>query len=124
MKQAEKFMSDLRRYDKPGARGPKELDELRSLFFRALPGLPQDLLSDAFTSFLERYRHESEASRSAALGWLAAVEALFSGEQGAAGLSREDWVELRDMVSANASDIPVDLLTEIMALVMENDALR
>jgi hypothetical protein len=123
MNQAEKFRSDLRRYEKPGAHGPKELDELRAQFFHALPGLPKDLLSDAFMSFLERYRPEGEASRAAALDWLASVAELLSGQDGAASFSREDWIELREMVSANASDMPVDLLTEIMARVMEHGAL-
>jgi hypothetical protein len=125
MKEVDKFLSGISRWQAQNAdrAGPQQLESLRALFFGQLRAMPNDLLSDIFMDFLERYNSDSDASRARSLDWLSGVASLLSGEYDGTPFSKDDWESLRAAVSANAGDIDINLLTEIMALILEHDAL-
>jgi hypothetical protein len=125
MKDVDKFLSDIARWKGAGPSGqdPAQLEALRRMFFEHLRAMPNDLLSDIFMDFLERYSKDGETGRARAIAWLSGIASLFSGEYDGTPFSSEDWESLRESVSANAGDMDIDLLTEIMSLILEHDAL-
>ncbi len=123
MQTSEKFRSDLGRWEAASAADRASMEELRAFFGRSLPGLPRELLGDAFQAFLERAGSPGQGDMSASLDWLAGVQSLLSGQYDGSPFSRADWKEIREMVSANAGEMDMDLLTDIMARVMEHGAL-
>lgn len=125
MRELDKFQSDLAHWEAqaPAQPDPKSLERLRSLFFRASGDLPDNLLSDIFVDFLERWGSGSPDERSAAVRWLSGAAGVLSGESDDAQFTRDDWVAIREAVSANADDMPLDLLTEILSRVLEAHAI-
>jgi hypothetical protein len=122
MKKADKFRSDLDELAKKTAKdqGKDGLEGFRRLLYRNLNGLPHELLAGTFLSFQDKYL---ERGSERALEWLAGVVSLYLGEYDGTKFSREEWMEIRETVDAEAGEIDLDLLTQIMVLVMENGAL-
>jgi hypothetical protein len=125
MKDVDKFLSDIARWNGSGPNGqdPARLEALRRMFFEHLRSMPNELLSDIFMDFLQRYNADGEEGRSRALTWLSGVASLLAGEYDGTPFPHDDWESLRESVSANAGDMDIDLLTEIMSLILEHDAL-
>jgi hypothetical protein len=123
MRESEKFRSDLRRWESKPLGDGSSLEGLRAFFFRALPGMPRETLSDFFTSFLDRCRSGSGVFRPEDMDRLSGIASLLSGQYDGTLFSREEWIEIRDTVSASASEISLDDLTGIMALVLEHGAI-
>ncbi len=61
-----------------------------------------------------------DAGRASALAWLEAALALVSGNF-TAGMDfpDDDWTELREIVSAEAEDLDIELLTTILGVIVE-----
>jgi hypothetical protein len=125
MRDSDKFRSDLDAWESEVRDTPdsKSLERLRRLFYKDLTSLPENLLSDVFVDFLERWGSGSREGRQAALRWLSGAAALFSGDYEQAEFTHEDWVSIREAVSANADQMPLDLLTEILSRVLEARAI-
>ena len=123
MQASEKFRSDLGRWESSSAADRAAMEELRAFFGRSLPGLPRELLADAFQAFLERAGSPGPGGMAASLDWLAGMQSLLSGQYDGSPFSRADWEEIREMASANAGEMDVDLLADIMSRVMEHGAL-
>jgi hypothetical protein len=125
MRESDKFQSDLASWEAKAPANPdsKSLERLRSLFFRCSGGLPENLLSDVFTDFLERWGTGAPTERADAIRWLSGAAGLFSGEADCPQFSRDDWVAIREVVSANADEMPLDLLTEILSRVLDARAI-
>lgn len=121
MRTSDKLLSELDSWSSrngPKA-GPNELERLRGLVFAPLSAYPEDLLSEVFMSFLDRYRRDGQA----AVEWLGKVASLLMGEYDGLGLDDEDWSWLRELVSANAGYIPLETLTDLMSQVLDHGAL-
>jgi len=125
MRETDKFQSDLANWEAkaPAQPDPKSLERLRSLFFHVSSGLPDNLLSDIFVDFLERWGSGSPAERSDAVRWLSGAAGVLAGDVDGAQFTRDDWVAIREVVSANADQMPLDLLTEILSRVLEAHAI-
>lgn len=124
MRDSDKFLSDLdawERRHRGDISGRAALSDMSHLLSRLLTGLPAPLLSDLVQGFAARA--QDQGGFSAASVWLGAVAALLSGEGGGEGLSREDWADLGQTVSANAELLDVDRLSDIMGLVLEHGGL-
>ncbi len=125
MRDSDKFQSDLSAWESQAPDRPdtKSLDHLRRLFFKNAHGLPEPLLSDVFVDFLERWAQGGSEDRARAMRWLSGASALFSGDYDESGFAQEDWVAMREVVSANADQMPLDVLTEILSRVLDAKAI-
>ncbi len=121
MKPSEKTRSDL-------LRSLAEADRLPANARAALYGscidryfgfLPQSSRDEIFSAFESKRQvdavHASE--------WLVAMAGIFLQDYDASPLSDDEWKELRDMLSADAGELDMEVLTYAMALVMEHKAL-
>jgi hypothetical protein len=125
MQDCDKFRSDLEDWEKrtnSDKEGPR-MESLRRLFFRCLRGIPDEVLAGLFLTFQDKYLREGEDSRLNAREWLGGTVSLLLGEYDGTPFTQEEWRDIRETVNAGAGEIDLDLLTQIMELVMEHDAL-
>ncbi|HAP43002.1 MAG: hypothetical protein A2087_11600 [Spirochaetes bacterium GWD1_61_31] len=118
----EKLKRDLNEWFRHNYQTPnsKDFDALRSLFTRAVRPLPENTANGFFSTFLSRYQADGQPARSAAIDWLGGVGSLLLADYDGTAFSRQDWTEIRDLVTSDAGDLDLDLLTYILSQVMEH----
>lgn len=117
----EKLISDIRRSlasIEPNG-NPARAPSLEALIYQHFSFLPESLRQSFSEVFILKYETDREKSKY----WLEAVAGIFSQEYDGAKLSLEEWREIRDMISESAGDLPMDLLTSIMSLIVDHKAL-
>ena len=63
---------------------------------------------------------ETDEGRKAAVDWFGSLLALLSGSfTPEMDFTNRDWEEIRDIISAEAENIDIDLLTSIMTIIVE-----
>lgn len=117
----EKLISDIRRTlaslesNGKAAHAPS----LEALIYQHFSFLPESACQSLSEAFISKY----EANRERSKYWLEAVAGIFSQEYDGAELTIDEWREIRDMISAAAGELPMDLLTSIMSLIVDHKAL-
>jgi len=121
MRPSDKLLSDLDDWDVRSAKNAQNgrLDSLRSLLLRSLGGIPQDLAADVVERWAELSREADDGKRARA--WLdGACLLLMMDYDEKTPLSREDWAEIREMVSAQAEDMDMDVVSYVMEHVLDH----
>ena len=121
MRPSDKLLSDLDDWDARSAKNTQNgrLDSLRSLLLRSLGGIPQDLVADVVERWAELSREADDGKRARA--WLDGVCLLLMMDYDEkTPLSREDWAQIREMVSAQAEDMDMDVVSYVMEHVLDH----
>ena len=88
-------------------------------FDRVFGGFPASLREEVLAMYLEKARADSER----AAEWAATLAGILYGDYDGGPFSREDWEELRDLISENAGDLDMGLVTYAMTLVVDHGAI-
>ncbi|MCX7023178.1 MAG: hypothetical protein NT080_00990 [Spirochaetes bacterium] len=115
MRNADKFRSDVDRW----AKAPPDPERLRELLCRSFPTLPRDTMDGVFYAFRERLDAAPGGSE-APLEWLGTVASIFELDYDGTPLAAADWDELREIVEADSGEMDLDVLTYVMALLLEH----
>jgi hypothetical protein len=81
-----------------------------------------DIAADLAAYWTERYGASlaTDAGRKAAVEWFGSLLSLLSGSFAASmDFPDEDWEEIRNVISAEAESLDIDLLTTIMSVIVE-----
>ncbi len=126
MNDIDKFYSDADRLaaraSVPGSNSAAKLGSELSRMFLAWTRDFGDIGTDLSVYWNERYKTKlgDETGRKAAIEWLGAAIALLSGCFTAKmDFPDEDWAEIRDIVSAEADNLDIELLMSIMTVIVE-----
>lgn len=121
MRPSEKLLSDLDDWAVRNENGPapRRRDSLRTLLSRSLRGISEELLSGV----LERWSALAgeKDGKKRARAWLDAVCLLFLMDYGdEPPLNRDDWVYIREIFSAEAEILDMNLLSYVMERVLDH----
>jgi len=126
MTDIDKFFSDadrlVARASVPGSTTAAKLGSELSRMFLVWTRDYGDIGTDLAAYWTERYGNTltTDAGRKSALDWFGAALALLSGCFGdTMNFTDEDWEEIRDIVSAEAENLDMDLLVSIMTIIVE-----
>ncbi|MCR5217265.1 hypothetical protein [Treponema sp.] len=131
MDSIQKFTSDIEKIKKfnraQGGRynGEKVCQEAAELLARSNPSI-KELAMAAGDYWMQTYilsspDLENEPS-GANIDKLAAIHALLQGDDQTDALEEGDWKELCSIVNAEAEDLPMDLLNELMSIFLDHQA--
>lgn len=98
----------------------KRLEDLRQFFFMEFRPLPQEALAALFATFAETWKAAGEKR---ALEWLGGVASLLLQDYDGTAFSRAEWSDIKESLLVAQGEIDLDLLTYVMALVLDNKAL-
>ncbi|MBU0937056.1 MAG: hypothetical protein KKI09_12235, partial [Spirochaetes bacterium] len=118
----DKLSRDLSEWTRQSGTRPtsKDFEALRSRFIRAIGKIPEGTVNSVFTTFLSLYASNGPRAGQGALDWLATVGSLLLMDYDGQPLSREEWAEIRDIVSHDSDRIDLDLLTYVLGQVMDH----
>ncbi len=126
MTDIDKFFSDadrlVARASVPGSQSAGKLGSELSRMFLVWTRDHGDIGTDLAAYWTERYGNTltTDAGRKTALEWFGAALALLSGcFADTMTFPDEDWEEIRDIVSAEAENLDMDLLVSIMTVIVE-----
>ena len=121
MKPSEKARSDLLRSLAEAEKlpGNARAAHFRSSIERSLAFLPPATREALAFSFDEKRR----VDEGKAIEWLVAVTGIFLKDYEDSPLSADEWRELRDILSSDAGELDMDILSYAMTLVVEHKAL-
>lgn len=92
---------------------------LKDCVFQHFNFLPHTMQEAIHQAFVQKYGENPER----ASAWLSTVGTIFLQDYDGSPLSDAEWKELRDIISAGAGDMDMDLLSYAMSLVVEYRAL-
>ncbi len=121
MRPSDRLLSDLDDWTGRSAREPeaRRAESLKALLGRSLRGLSPDLLAGIAERWSALSRGPGGAARSRT--WLEAVCLLaLMDYDDDPPLSREDWAEIRELFSAEAETLDMDMLSYVMERVLEH----
>ncbi|TFG78902.1 MAG: hypothetical protein E4H20_12370 [Spirochaetales bacterium] len=125
MQAIDKLKSDLDDWERrstPSA-DMKALDGLRLSFSRTVGSVPEETISAIFTSFLGLYGSVGPRQGAKAIEWLGGVGSLFLMDYDGTPFSKAEWEDIRELVTLDAGEIDMDVLSYILSVVMEHGAL-
>jgi len=123
---SERFLHKLRRIKKQGEEiDPEDLrDQVGDAFTSSLPGIPAEMGEELFQHFYDRAVPEGSPfylamERLTILGDV--VDLMFTDyDDEADPLASEDWEAIRDIVSAYAVDLDMDLVNYVMKRIVSH----
>ena len=133
MNDIQKFQADIKRIIKhdradnggsyDGVRASKTITELFVSSNKDCQGLAQSI-SELWLSKITSSANPAEEPSEDNLSWLYDVQEFLDGTlSGETVLTKDDFVELRDLINYEGEDLPVDMLTTMMNTIMDHDAL-
>ena len=125
MQAIDRLKSDLDDWVRRSGRAPgnREFDSLRDTFARSVPKVPGETMAALFTTFLSRYGSGGDESSAAAIDWLAGVGSLLLSDYDGTPFSAADWAEIRELLTQDAGDMDMDVLSYVMSQVMDHGGL-
>jgi hypothetical protein len=122
MQEIDKFRKNLDAALKRSASSgeAKRLEDLRQFFYQEFRPIPQEALAALFVSFLEVRRKDGEER---GLAWLGGVASLLLQDYDGTDFSHDEWVDIKESLLVAQEEIDMDLLSYIMALVLDHKAL-
>ncbi len=126
MQAIDKLKSDLDdwvRRNGGAASSPKALDGLRVAFSRSVGSVPNETLSAIFTQFLSLYGSDGPRNGEKAIDWLAGVGSLLLMDYDGTPFSTAEWEDIRELLTLDAGEIDIDILSYILQQVMEHGAI-
>jgi hypothetical protein len=121
MRPSDKLLSDLDKWTDRSASGPesRRLESLRALLADSLRGIPPDLIADIVERWAFLSRSPDDAKRARA--WVdAACLLLMMDYNDDPPLSREDWGQIRELVSAEAENMDMDIVSYVMEQALDH----
>ena len=119
---ADRYLNGLNKIRKKRAENP-DIDiqtELRRAFFASIAELPDSLVHDLFDYFYEKSMKRAEDILDVSKEIADVIDLFdFAYDEGVETLTMEDWEYIKEAVSDAALDMPEDLLTYVMALVVD-----
>lgn len=133
MTNTDKFLADARgivkrnrsansSYD--GKTCSSQVGQLFCSYHKDLGDLPSSITDYWMNTYiLSSFQMEEEPTREHQ-DWLADVLEFLAGEEGEfKSLTHGDWVSLRDLISYEAEDLPVEVLSSLMGVLLERGVL-
>lgn len=122
MQEIDKFRKNLDAALKRSASSgeAKRLEDLRQFFYQEFRPIPQEALAAFFVSFLEVRRKDGEER---GLAWLGGIASLLLQDYDGTDFSRDEWVDIKESLLVAQEEIDMDLLSYIMAFVLDHKAL-
>ena len=133
MNDIQKFQADIKRIIKrdradnggvyDGVRASRTIMDLFISSNKDCTGLAQSI-SELWLSKITASAKPDEEPSEANLSWIFDVQEFLDGTlSGETVLTKDDFVELRNLIDYEAEDLPVDMLTSMMNTIMDHDAL-
>lgn len=126
MKDIDKFYSDadrlISRWRAEGTGNTARLATSLLDHFAAYSRNAGEIASQLAAYWAQTYTHtlETEEGRKAAVNWLGSLNALLSGEfDQNMGFPARDWDEIRDTINAEAENMDMGLLSDIMMIIVD-----
>lgn len=133
MTNTDKFFADIKRIIKRNrADGAtydalkccRQVTELFSSYNKGLGDLPNSIGDYWFKQYIVPSSQLSEEPTSQHQDWLADVLELLAGEEGEfKSITPKDWIVLRDFVGFEAEELPMDVLSSLMGVLLEKGVL-
>lgn len=125
MQAIDKLKSDLDDWTRKAGPSPsqRDLDTLRTSFSRAVGQVPQETLAAVYASFLSLYGANGPEGRARALTWLGGVGSILLMDYDGTPFSREEWSEIKELLTLDAGEIDMEVLSYALSQVMEHGAL-
>lgn len=121
MRPSDRLLSDLDDWADRSAREPeaRRFESLKALLGRSLRGIPGDLLDGIAERWSVLSRGPGGQQRARA--WLdGACLLAFMDYEDDPVLDREDWAEIRELFSAEAETLDMDLLSYVLERVLDH----
>ncbi|HQO65249.1 MAG TPA: hypothetical protein PLI66_00835, partial [Spirochaetales bacterium] len=83
---------------------------------------PGETMAALFTTFLSRYGSGGSEYSAKAIDWLAGVGSLLLSDYDGTPFTREDWEEIRDIVTVESGEIDMDTLSYVLGQALEHGA--
>ena len=133
MTNTDKFFADIKRIIKRNrADGAtydalkccRQVTELFSSYNKDLGDLPNSIGDYWFKQYIVPSSQLSEEPTPQHQDWLADVLELLTGEEGEfKSITPKDWIVLRDFVGFEAEELPMDVLSSLMVVLLEKGVL-
>ncbi len=134
MTEIEKFSADVKRIVKhdradhggsyDGLRAAQKAAELFSSYSKELAGLPESIADYWLHTYVEPSADADNEPSEEHVEWLASALAFLAGdERECVGFSAADWRTLCDLVNYEAEDLPIDVLSDLMTILVNRKAL-
>ena len=133
MTNTDKFFADIKRIIKRNrADGAtydalkccRQVTELFSSYNKDLGDLPNSIGDYWFKQYIVPSSQLSEELTPQHQDWLADVLELLAGEEGELkSITPKDWIVLRDFVGFEAEELPMDVLSSLMGVLLEKGVL-
>ena len=129
-----KFYADIQRilkYDRANNNGNfnperacKEIAKRFSTSYKNFGSLPEGISQYWIDSILLNSKTPETEPTEETLNWILDADDFLSGEKEKKYcFSAKDWEEIRELVNAEACDLDIDLLSDLMSIIVENGAL-
>lgn len=107
-----------------GLRACRAVKKLFVSYFRGLENIAEPLAEYWEQTYILQSKNLEDEPQKSNIDWLANVIALINGELEAdRNFPQKDWVEINNVVNAEAEDIPIDVLSSIMSTLVERKVL-
>lgn len=133
MTNTDKFLADIKRIIKrnrsdnthyDGMECSRQVGNLFCSYHKDLGDLPSSIIQHWLTQYIEPSSELQEEPTREHQDWLADVLEFLAGEEGEfKSITHEDWVALRDLINYEAEDLPVEVLSSLMGVLLERGAL-
>jgi hypothetical protein len=125
MQAIDKLKSDLDDWARRSGPSPdrRALDSLRVAFSRSVGNIPEDTLSAVFTTFLSLYGSNGPRSGTGAIDWLCGVGSLLLQDYDGTPFTKDEWAEIREVVTVDAGEIDMETLSYVLGQVLEHGGL-
>lgn len=104
-------------------RACKEIANLFQSSYKSFGALPEGISKYWMDSIVLASKDISKEPTEETLNWILDADEFLSCERKSYCFSHKDWVEIRELVNAEACDLDIDLLSELMSIIVENGAL-
>lgn len=133
MTNTDKFFADIKRIIKrnradgvtyDALKCCRQVTELFSSYNKDLGDLPNSIGDYWFKQYIVPSSQLSEEPTPQHQDWLADVLELLAGEEGEfKSITPKDWIVLRDFVGFEAEELPMDVLSSLMGVLLEKGVL-
>ena len=133
MTNTDKFLADIKRIiNRNRADGVKydalaccrQVTELFSFYNKDLGDLPHSIGDYWFKEYIVPSTQLEEEPTLQHQDWLADVLEFLAGEEGEfKSITSKDWITLRDLINYEAEDLPVEVLSSLMGVLLERGVL-
>lgn len=133
MTNTDKFLADVKRIIKrnrsenssyDGKSCSSQVAQLFCSYNKDLGDLPSSIMEYWMNTYILSSSQMEEEPTREHQDWLADVLEFLAGEEGDfKSLTQEDWVSLRDLINYEAEDLPVEVLSSLMGVLLERGAL-